>query len=90
MSRINEIHRLVEEGLFYLTEHADFEAEEEDFNIYDIEQALLVGKIRRAWPKEKKYEIIGPAIDGRRMGIICRITTKSKLRVITVFEDKSK
>ncbi len=88
MSRFREIRRLVESGLFYLSEHADFEADGEGFDIYDVEHALLNGYIRKTWPKEEKYEIVGSALDGRRMGIICRITRGGKLRVITVYEDK--
>jgi hypothetical protein len=42
LSRIREIRRLGETDLFYLSEHADFEADEEGFDIYDVEQALLI------------------------------------------------
>lgn len=88
MSKIAQIRWLVENGLYYLTEHADEEAQIEDFDIYDIENAILTGKIRRAWPREGKYEILGNAIDGRRLGIVCRITKGGKVRIITLYEDQ--
>ncbi|MBU2610838.1 MAG: DUF4258 domain-containing protein [Chloroflexi bacterium] len=88
MSRIAEIQSLVRNGLYYLTEHADDEAQADGFDIYDVEQGMLSGKIRRSWPKEGKYEIIGKAMDGRTIGIICRTTSGGKARIITVYEDK--
>jgi hypothetical protein len=32
--------------------------------------------------------VVGSALDGRRIGIICRITQGGKVRLITVYEDK--
>jgi len=74
--------------LYYLTEHADGEASLEDFDIYDVEHAILTGRIRRVWPKEDKYEIIGVTLDARPIGVICRITKSGKVRVITVYKDR--
>jgi len=90
LSKIAQIQTLVRNGLYYLTEHADDEAAADGFDIYDVEQGILAGKIRRTWPKEGKYEVVGSALDGRRIGIICRITQTGKVRVITVYEDKPK
>ena len=90
MSKIGEIRALVRNGLYYLTEHADEEAMAENFDIYDIEYGILTGKIRRTWPREGKYEIVGSALDGRPIGIVCRITQRGKVRVITVYEDQPK
>ena len=90
MSKIGQIQALVRNGLFYLTEHADDEAGIDGFDIYDIENGILKGKIRKTWPREGKYEIIGVALDERPIGIVCRITGGGKVRVITVYEDKPK
>jgi hypothetical protein len=40
VSRITEIHALVRNGLYYLTEHADDEAMQDKFNIHDVEMAF--------------------------------------------------
>ena len=88
MSRIGEIQALVRYGLYYLTEHADDEAMMDKFDIYDVENGILSGKIRRTWSKEEKYEVIGKSLDGRAIGIICRRTPSGKVRIITVYEDK--
>jgi len=90
LSRIRQIQALVRNGLYYLTEHADNEAIADGFDIYDVEYGILTGKIRRTWPKEGKYEVVGSALDGRPIGIVCRITKSGKVRVITVYEDKPK
>ncbi|MDI6795225.1 MAG: DUF4258 domain-containing protein [bacterium] len=87
MSRIGEIQSLVRSGLYYLTEHADDEAATDGFDIYDVEQCIFTGKTRRTWPREGKYEVVGTALDGRPIGIVCRITRRRKVRVITVYED---
>jgi hypothetical protein len=90
LSRITEIQALVRNGLYYLTEHADDEAIQDGFDIYDIENGLLNGKIRKTWPKEGKLEIVGKSLDGRAIGVICRLTQGNKVRVITVYEDQRK
>ncbi len=90
MSKIGQIQALVRNGLFYLTEHADDEAGIDGFDIYDVEYGILKGKIRKTWPREGKYEIIGVSLDERPIGIVCLITGGGKVRVITVYEDKPK
>lgn len=90
MSRIAEIQALVRNGLYYLTEHADDEAMQDEFDIYDIENGILSGKIRRTWPKDGKFEIAGKSLDGRVIGVICRLTRGGKVRVITVYQGQPK
>jgi len=90
LSKMGQIRALVRNGLYYLTEHADDEAIADGFDIYDVEHGILSGKIRRTWPREGKYEVVGSALDRRRIGIVCRITRTNKVRVITVYEDRPK
>lgn len=90
MSKIKRIQELVRNGLYYLTEHADDEATADDLDIYDVEYGILTGRIRRTWPREGKFEVIGSALDGRAIGIVCRVTQTGKVRVITVYEDRPK
>jgi hypothetical protein len=88
LSRIKEIQLLVLYGLYYLTEHAYEEAMIDDFDVHDVESGFMTGTIRKSWPKDGKFEIVGTALDGRLIGIVCRITQPGKVRVITVYEDK--
>ena len=87
MSKITQIQYLIRYGLYYLTEHADEEAIIDELDIYDVENGFLTGKVRRTWPKKGKYEVIGNALDGRIIGIVCRLTLSGKVCVITVYED---
>jgi hypothetical protein len=87
MSKLSNVRGLVRNGLYYLTEHADDEANAEGFDVYDVEYVLLHGKIRRTWPRDGKYEIVGEALDGRTLGIVFRETMGGKIRVITAYED---
>ena len=40
LSRIAEIATLVQHGLYYLTEHADDEAQADGFDVYDVENGF--------------------------------------------------
>lgn len=88
MGTIKQIRALTRNGLYYLTDHAFIEAGEDGFDIYDIEQGIFTGRIRKRWKRDSKCELVGSALDGRPIGIVCRITLSGKLRVITVYEDK--
>lgn len=88
MATLREIQALVRNERFYLTEHADEEATVDGIDIYDIENSILNGKIRRTWPKEDKFEVVGTSLDGRSIGVVCRITKTLKVRVITVYLDR--
>ena len=88
MGKLSILQMLTQNGLFYLTDHADDEAQIDNFDIYDVENGILTGKIHKTWPKEGKIEIVGQALDGRPIGIVCRLTPGNKVRVITVYQDK--
>lgn len=89
MSRLSDIQFLVRIGRFYLTEHAYEEAATDGFDIYDVEHGILTGRIRRTWPQEETIEVVGRAMDGRLVGVVCRFTLSGKVRIITVYEGQS-
>ncbi|MBM4065386.1 MAG: DUF4258 domain-containing protein [Planctomycetes bacterium] len=54
----------------------------------DVEMAIANGQIRRKFtrdPRGTRYEIVGPAIDGREIAVICRIKSTGKLLLITTY-----
>jgi len=54
----------------------------------DVEMAIVKGRIDRKFtrdPRGTRYEVIGPATDGRIIGIICRIKSTGKLLFITTY-----
>lgn len=60
----------------------------DDLNFADIETAIGRGKVRKRFshdPRGTRYEIVGPATDGRQVAVICRIKTTGKLLLITTY-----
>ncbi len=54
----------------------------------DIENAMLKGRINRKLtrdPRGTRYEVVGPAKDGRPIAVICKIKSTSKLLFITTY-----
>ena len=64
------------------------EMADDDLVLDDIEVAVLNGRIRRRFsrdPRGTRYEIVGPATDGRLVAVVCRIKATSKLLLITTY-----
>lgn len=60
----------------------------DDLIFADIEMAIANGKIRRRFtrdPRGTRYEIVGPATDGRQVAIVCRIKATGKLLFLTTY-----
>ena len=60
----------------------------DDLILADIETAIAQGRIRRRFSRDpggQRYEIVGPATDGRRIAVICRIKATGKLLFITTY-----
>lgn len=54
----------------------------------DIEAVISNGSIRREFthdPRGTRYEVVGNALDGRRVAIICRLKSTGKLLFITTY-----
>ncbi|MDP3296576.1 MAG: DUF4258 domain-containing protein [Thermodesulfovibrionia bacterium] len=54
----------------------------------DIEMAIYNGKVNRRFtrdPRGIRYEVLGPATNGREIAIICRIKSTGKLLLITTY-----
>ena len=60
----------------------------DDLTFADIEMAIGQGRIRRRFTRDRRgtrYEIVGPATDGRQLAVICRIKTTGKVLLITTY-----
>ena len=61
---------------------------EDDLIFADIELAIANGRIKRKFtrdPRGTRYEIVGPATNGRKIAVICRIKSTGKLLFITTY-----
>jgi len=86
---LKQIRHLVLERCYIVTLHAYDEMAADDLTIWDVESALLNGKIveqqRDRQTAEHKYRISGMSIDERRIDVIVKFGPTGKLIVITVF-----
>lgn len=73
-----------------MTVHAMEEMAEDDLDVFDIEQAVLNGKVVRRNkqdPRGPKYTIQGQAVDGERLvGVVGRFHTTDCFLIITVYD----
>lgn len=53
---------------YQMTDHALESMDEDHLTLSDVLCAMGTGRIRRSWPRNRKYEIEGRAIDGGRSG----------------------
>jgi len=61
---------------------------DDDLIFADIEMAIGNGRIRRRFsrgPRGTRYEVVGPATDGRRIAVICRLKETGNLLLITTY-----
>jgi len=84
-------HQVIEQK-YDITNHALAEAADDGFDIFDVEKALLTGKIVKKYTKDSRgtrYKIIGKACDHiRHVVIIGRFRGDQLFRIITVYEAK--
>ena len=75
-----------------MTTHADEEADADDFSVFDIESAILTGKIverqKESETGEWKYVISGEAINGRPLSVVAKFGASGQmLYILTVYAE---
>ena len=89
MAIIHRIREKVEKQDFEFTiPHFFEEMANDNLAFADVQMAIAKGRINRKFtrdPRGTRYEVIGPARDGRMIGIICRIKSTGKLLFITTY-----
>ena len=86
------MRNLVRLGLYVMTTRADEEADADDLSVYDVESAILSGKIverqKEAETGEWKYVISGNAVDGRQMVVVAKFgASVQMLYILTVYAE---
>lgn len=89
---LNIIHRIrekvVKQEYEFTIPHFFEEMVNDNLIFADIEMAIANGRINRKLikdPRGTRYEVVGPARDGREIAIICRIKSTGKLLLITTY-----
>ena len=89
MSIIHKIReKVLNEEYEFAIPHFFEEMADDDLIFPDIEMAIGKGRIRRKFtrdPRGTRYEVVGPARDGREIAVICRIKSTGKLLFITTY-----
>ena len=70
---------------YQMTDHALESMDEDDLTLNDVISCLSRGRVRRRWPRQRKYEIAGRAIDGCLMRAVGRLIGSRLVRIITVY-----
>ena len=87
LERIRELIRL---GRYEVSGHALDEAADDEFDVVDIETAILTGILVRTEtddPRGTKYVVQGSAADLiRQVGVVARFTSSESCVIITVYE----
>ncbi len=90
MSVLGRIQDAIRSEQYELSVHAFEEAEDDDFWVVDIENAILNGSIVKKYthdPRGTRYAVRGPALDGRKLISVCRFCERTGLLILTVFRD---
>ncbi len=86
MDLYQRLLRLLLGRQYQLAEHAIESMDDHDVSLNDIMCCLSAGSVRRSWPKRRKYEIEGDAVDGRCIRLVVCLIESSCARIITVYE----
>ncbi len=74
---------------YVMTIHAEEEMNNDGLTIFDVERAVLTGKIierqKDHHTEEWKYLIAGSAIDERLIIVVAKLSVTDKLVIITVY-----
>jgi hypothetical protein len=88
---IERVRKKIRDGDYEITiPHFFEEMAEDDLLLADIETAIANGQIRQKYtrePRGTRYEVLGTAIDGRNIAVICRFKSTGKLLLITTYAD---
>ncbi len=88
MASIGRIRLKIIQRQYFLSSHAEEEMMEDGLDRYDIEYAILKGRIEKRLTHDvrgTRYRIEGPVPDGRFIHVICRFHVSRDLLIITVY-----
>ena len=89
MRSIDEkLRQLVRKERYTISTHANEEMSDDDLVAVDVEQTILTGRVVKKFsrdPMGTRYEVAGHSLDGRRVGVVCRILATGWLTIITVY-----
>jgi len=86
---LNRMRGKVRALQYVMTIHAEEEMDSDDLSIFDVEQAILTGRIierqKDTETSEWKYLVKGKSIEGGEVVVVSRLSSTGKLIIITVY-----
>ena len=89
MTQIGQIRQRIYAREYYLSNHVEDEMLEDNLERFDVEHAILKGRIEKKLtkdPRGTRYRIEGPSRDGRLIHVLCRFKERQGLLIITTYE----
>ncbi len=87
---LREMRERIRTRQYVMTLHAEEEMDDDGLTIYDVERAILTGRvIKRQRDQERgewKYVLSGESVHGSRVGVVARLGPAGKLVIITVWQ----
>jgi hypothetical protein len=88
---MNQVRELIRTNQYVMTLHAEDEMLSDDLTIYDVESAVLTGKIverqKDRSSGEWGYLVSGNSIDGDAVTVVVKLSPMKKAVFITVFRE---
>lgn len=76
---------------YVMTVHAEEEMDDDRLSVFDVESAILTGRIverQRDWrTREWKYVINGHGTDGERVGVVAKLSPSRHLVILTTYRE---
>jgi len=88
MRTLQRIRQRVLDRRYFLSQHGEDEMFADNLERADVEHAILQGQIDKKLSRDARgtrYRVVGPALDGRPMAVICRVHETGDLIIITVY-----
>ncbi|MBI5234115.1 MAG: DUF4258 domain-containing protein [Deltaproteobacteria bacterium] len=89
MSAIHTIReKIIKQEYEFAIPHFFEEMADDGIAFTDIEAAIAGGRINRKFthdPRGTRYEVVGSAVDGREIAVVCRLKSTGKLLLITTY-----
>lgn len=88
MASIQKIRQKIIDRDYYLSSHAEDEMLNDGLERFDVENAILKGRIEKKLTEDirgTRYRMEGPARDGRLIHAVCRFKEDGNLVIITVY-----
>jgi len=90
MRALRRLRQAIGEERYRLSTHAHEEMDEDGFAAGDVESIILKGEVERVLahdPRGVRFEVAGPATDGRRGHVVCRFLPSRVLLIITAYAE---